>query len=133
MLFLNRQDVEDLLGLDQLIDALAPAMIDLSIGAVSMPLRIAALAPEDQGLLGAMPAYVPSSRTLSTKLVSVYPNNPRSGLPAHQALIVLFDPASGAPLAVMDGAYITGTRPHKSGHIWGVRFRQLESEKQPTH
>lgn len=110
MLLLNRQEVEDLLDLDQLINALAPAMVDLSTGAVSMPLRIASLAREDHGLLGVMPAYVPSSRTLSTKLVSVYPDNPQLGLPAHQALIVLFDPASGTPLMMMDGTYITAAR-----------------------
>jgi len=32
MLFLNRQEVEELLDLDQLIDALAPGIVDLSTG-----------------------------------------------------------------------------------------------------
>ena len=76
MLILNRQQIEDLLDLDKLINDLAPAMIDLSAGAVSMPQRVVAMVPDQGGLLGVMPAYVPSSSTLSSKLVTVYPDNP---------------------------------------------------------
>jgi ornithine cyclodeaminase/alanine dehydrogenase-like protein (mu-crystallin family) len=64
MLFLNRQQVESLIDPDQLIDALAPAMVDLSAGTVSMPNRIAARVSDCDGLLGIMPAYVASSSTL---------------------------------------------------------------------
>ncbi len=110
MLILNRQEVEELLDLDRLIEALAPAMVALSAGQVSMPQRTVTRVLDEGGLLGVMPAYVPSSSVLSTKLVSVYPSNPRSGLPAHQALIVLFDAASGTPQVVMDGTTITAMR-----------------------
>ena len=110
MLILNRQQIEDLLDLDKLINDLAPAMIDLSAGAVSMPQRVVAMVPDQGGLLGVMPAYVPSSSTLSSKLVTVYPDNPQSGIPAHQAVILLFDPASGTPTVLMDGTTITAYR-----------------------
>ncbi len=105
MLVLTRTDVEELLDLDRLIPALADAHRELSAGAVSMPPRIAAFAP--QGLLGAMPAYLPSAG-LGCKLVSVYPEN--TELDTHQATIMLFDPDNGAPLALMDGTYITAMR-----------------------
>ena len=110
MLVISRRQVEALLDLDQLIEALAPAMVDLSAGRVSMPPRIAALAPEYEGLLGAMPVYVSSSRVLVAKLVSVYPNNTALGWPAHQALVAVFDSATGIPQAVMDGTGITAAR-----------------------
>jgi len=110
MLFLSRQDVEALLDHDQLIDALAPAMVDLSAGAVSMPQRLVTMVPEEHGLLGLMPVYAPSSKLLSTKLVSVYPNNPQNGLPSHQAIIAVFDAATGTPQMIMDGTYITAAR-----------------------
>jgi ornithine cyclodeaminase/alanine dehydrogenase-like protein (mu-crystallin family) len=110
VLILNQQQIEELLDLDQLINALTPAMVDLSAGAVSMPQRVVAMVPDEGGLLGVMPAYVPSSSTLSSKLVTVYPDNPQSGLPAHQAVILLFDPASGTPSVLMDGTYITALR-----------------------
>ncbi|MDP9262410.1 MAG: NAD(P)-binding domain-containing protein, partial [Actinomycetota bacterium] len=85
--------------------ALARAHEELSSGAVSMPPRIAALTAD--GLLGAMPAYLPSAG-LGCKLVTLFPHN--TDRPTHQAAIVLFDPENGSPVALMDGTYITATR-----------------------
>src|SRR5947209_2653799 len=83
-------------------------MADLSAGRVSMPSRIAALVPERDGLLAAMPAYIPSSGALATKLVSLFPRN--TDRPTHQAVIVVFDADNGTPLALMDGEAITAAR-----------------------
>ena len=105
MLVLTRAQVEDLLDLDALMGALARAHEELSSGATSMPPRIAAMTAE--GLLGAMPAYLPSAG-LGCKLVTVFPHN--TDRPSHQAAIVLFDPENGSPIALMDGTYITATR-----------------------
>ena len=105
MLVLSRADVEELLDLDALMGALARAHEELSAGATSMPPRIAALTAE--GLLGAMPAYLPSAG-LGCKLVTLFPHN--TDRPSHQAAIVLFDPENGSPIALMDGTYITATR-----------------------
>ena len=105
MLVLSRSDVEELLDLDELVVALERAHRELSSGAVSMPPRIAALAAD--GLLGAMPAYLPSVG-LGCKLVTLFPHN--LDRPTHQAAIVLFDPETGTPVALMDGTYVTATR-----------------------
>jgi ornithine cyclodeaminase len=110
VLVLGRSQVEALLDLDALIDALAPAMADLSTGRASVPDRVAALVPEHDGLLGAMPGYVPSARVLMSKLVSLYPRNAGTGLPTHQAVIVVFDPGTGQPAALLDGTAITAIR-----------------------
>lgn len=110
MLILKRKDVENLLDLDQLVQSLAPAMADLSAGQVSMPQRMIAFTPEENGLLAAMPVYLPSPVTLSTKLVTVFPQNSARGLPSHQALVLVFDIATGAPLALIDGTYLTAMR-----------------------
>jgi alanine dehydrogenase len=105
VLVLTRSDVEELLDLDALMGALARAHEELSSGATSMPPRIAAMTA--QGLLGAMPAYLPSAG-LGCKLVTLFPAN--TDRPSHQAAIVLFDPENGTPVALMDGTYITATR-----------------------
>jgi len=110
MLFLNRPEVESLLDLDRLIEALAPAMAELSAGRVSMPARVVTLVGEYGGLLAAMPAYLPSARSLSTKLVSVFPGNVARGLASHQAVILVFDAETGSPCALMDGTSITAVR-----------------------
>ncbi|MFZ0964004.1 MAG: ornithine cyclodeaminase family protein [Terriglobia bacterium] len=110
MLLLNRREVERLLDLDRLIEALGPAMADLSAGRVSMPARNIAMVPEGRGLLGAMPVYLRATRTLSTKLVTVFPENEAHGLPSHQAVILVFDAETGSPRALMDGTFITAAR-----------------------
>jgi ornithine cyclodeaminase len=110
MLVLSREEVRDLLDLDSLIDALADAMADLSAGRASVPDRIAALVPERDALLAAMPGYVPSLGTLVSKLVSLFPGNAGSAIPTHQAVIAVFDPQSGSPVALLDGTEITAVR-----------------------
>ena len=106
MIVLSEKEVRELLDLDQLVDALADAHRELSAGEASMPPRIAAFARRD-GLLGAMPAYLPSAG-LACKLVTLFPEN--RDLHTHQALICVFDEENGMPLALMDGTYITATR-----------------------
>jgi alanine dehydrogenase len=64
--------------------------------------------PERDAMLAAMPAYLPSSGALTTKLVSLFPRN--TDRPTHQAVIVVFDADSGSPLALMDGEAITAAR-----------------------
>jgi alanine dehydrogenase len=106
VILLSEAEVQELLDLDALVDALADAHRELSDGKASMPPRIAAFA-ERNGLLGAMPAYLPSAG-LTCKLVSLFPEN--RDRHTHQALICVFDPTNGTPVALMDGTYITATR-----------------------
>ena len=110
MLILNRLQVEALLDVDALIEALASAMADLSAGRASVPDRVAALVPEHEGFLAAMPGFVPSAKVLMSKLVSLFPHNAGTGLPTHQAVIVAFDPDTGQPVALLDGTAITAIR-----------------------
>ena len=108
MLFLSQTDVEEVLDLDRLVDSLAAAMVDLSQGGAHMPTRIAAFVAERQGFLAAMPAFLPSAGALTTKLVSLFPQN--TDRPTHHAIICCFDPGTGVPVAIMDGAFITAAR-----------------------
>jgi ornithine cyclodeaminase/alanine dehydrogenase-like protein (mu-crystallin family) len=57
-----------------------------------------------------MSAYAPSLGALTTKLVSLFPHNAGTGRPTHQAVIVVFDPGTGAPAALLDGTVITAVR-----------------------
>lgn len=107
LLLLRAVEVEALLDLDALVDHLATAFTRLSAGEVSVPPRIAASTPD--GFLAAMPGHVPGM-CLETKLVSVFPGNHDHGLPSHQALIAVFDEATGTPVALLDGTVITAVR-----------------------
>ena len=121
ILYLSRAEVERLLDVDALLDALARALASLSAGGASAPPRIGARVP-DRGVLGAMVGYVPGSG-MEGKLVSVFPHN--RARPSHQALIALFGEEDGAPLALMDGTYITAIR---TGGAAAVAARAIARE-----
>ena len=121
LLLLNADDVRRLIDLPTLFDRLERALRDLSAGRASVPPRTVARTPE--GFLGSMPGYLPG--TLEAKLVAVFPGNHERGLPSHQALIALFDEATGAPLCVMDGTVITAVR---TGATAAVAARALARE-----
>jgi alanine dehydrogenase len=107
---LSAADVERALDQDELVEALADAFARLSAGRASMPQRIAVEVPERHGAVLLMGAHLEDRPSLTTKLVSLFPHNPRGGAPTHQAAIVMFDAASGTPTAVMDGTSVTALR-----------------------
>jgi ornithine cyclodeaminase/alanine dehydrogenase-like protein (mu-crystallin family) len=93
----------------ELIDAMQSALIAFSAGRVVQPVRtIVEFGPA--AFFGLMPALDPLGPMLGAKLVTVVPENLSLGMPSHQAIIALFDPGSGALLAVTDGRFITEAR-----------------------
>jgi ornithine cyclodeaminase/alanine dehydrogenase-like protein (mu-crystallin family) len=108
VLMLSQADVRELLDLDRLLDALEDGFRALSSGRVDIAPRTAVNA-EGEGFLQSMPGYA-AGLGLGVKLVTGFPKNHLLGLPSHQALIAVFDPATGSPLAVMDGTRITAIR-----------------------
>jgi ornithine cyclodeaminase/alanine dehydrogenase-like protein (mu-crystallin family) len=125
MLYLSRADVERLLDIDDMLEALAAALVIFSSGTTSVPPRVAARVP-DLGLLGAMAGYVPGV-ALETKLVSVFPANDHHGIPSHQGLIALFDEKNGTPLALMDGTYITAIRTGGTAAVAARALSRLDA------
>jgi ornithine cyclodeaminase len=85
-------------------------MADLSAGRAAAPERAGVALPGPEGMLLAMPGHVPSAGALTAKLVTVFPHNAPGGLPTHQAVIVVFDPGTGEPVALLDGTAITALR-----------------------
>jgi len=108
ILMLNETEVRRLLDPDALLDALAEGFRAQSSGLVDAPKRNGVSVP-NTGFLLAMPAYQ-QGREVTIKLVSVFHDNKRLGIPSHQALICLFDPETGTPISFMDGTYITALR-----------------------
>lgn len=96
-------------------------------GRVQMPPKMYLRLDKYGGDLRAMPAYMSNFRhgrggaksfeACGIKWVNVHPENRRRGLPAVMALIILNDPETGYPLAVMDGTHITNLRTGASGGV----------------
>jgi len=104
-MILDEGAVRELLRMEELIPAMARALADLSSGKVVQPMRVMVPIADHGGFLGLMPAYCGA---LGAKLVTFYPNN--QGVPSHHAMILLFRPETGEPLATMDGRLITEMR-----------------------
>jgi alanine dehydrogenase len=110
MLLLSESDVRQLLPMPDLIDAMEAALIAFSAGHVQQPLRTVLEVGQRKSFFGVMPAFLPESEALGTKLVTVFGDNAAAGLPTHLATIVLLDSSTGQLLAIMDGRYITEAR-----------------------
>jgi alanine dehydrogenase len=107
---LTEQQVHSLLPIGDLIAAMESALAKFSSREVLQPVRSVLTVGPTKAYFGLMPAYVPSPTSLGAKLVTVFGENHKRGLPSHFATILLFDPDTGALLAVIDGRYITEAR-----------------------
>jgi thiomorpholine-carboxylate dehydrogenase len=107
-IFLNEEQVRKHLHMTDLIPAMEKALIDFSAGKVKQPVRQVIPVDPPGGFYGIMPAL--TREGLGQKIVTFYPPNARKGIATHMASIVLNDPETGAPLAVMDGRLITEMR-----------------------
>jgi thiomorpholine-carboxylate dehydrogenase len=108
VMYLDEDRIRALLRWDQLIAAMEKALADFSLGRVLQPVRNMLTIEEGKRYLGIMPAV--AADAMGAKLVSFYPQNAATGVPTHMAMIVLFSPQTGEPLAVMDGRLITEMR-----------------------
>jgi ornithine cyclodeaminase/alanine dehydrogenase len=109
-LYLSRQDVEAVdLGMAQIIEALDRMFVEKGQGAVEMPPKPGIHTQQD-AFIHAMPAYIPSLEAAGMKWISGYPGNQAKGLPYITGLLILNDPETGIPLAVMDATWITAKR-----------------------
>ncbi|MBS0562433.1 MAG: ornithine cyclodeaminase family protein [Proteobacteria bacterium] len=106
--FFDEAAVAEVLGWDPLIDAMEAALAAFSRGEVKQPVRNVIPIEEHRRFLGIMPAA--AEWAMGLKLVTFYPANAGTGVPTHNAMILLFRPDTGEPLAVMDGRLITEMR-----------------------
>jgi len=107
---LTEQQVASLLTMPDLIAAMESALAKFSAREVLQPVRSVLTVGPTKAYFGLMPAYLPSPASLGAKLVTVFGENHKRGLPSHLATILLLDPETGALQAIMDGRYITEAR-----------------------
>ena len=69
------------------------------------------------GVFGIKSGDVPSQGLLGFKAAGFWPRNRELGGEPHQATILLFDPATGRPLCVIDGNAITTVRTGAAGGL----------------
>ncbi len=108
VMHLDEEAVRAVLHWDPLIDEMEAALAAFSSNRVIQPMRNMITIEEGRRYLGIMPAV--AAEAMGLKLVSFYPGNAGTSVPTHLAMILLFRPDTGEPLAVMDGRLITEMR-----------------------
>jgi ornithine cyclodeaminase/alanine dehydrogenase-like protein (mu-crystallin family) len=110
VLYLSRKDVEMIgLSMREIIDALGAMFKEKGAGRTEMPPKPGIHTRRD-AFIHAMPAYIASLESAGVKWVSGYPKNQAKGLPYITGLLILNDPETGVPLAIMDCTWITAKR-----------------------
>jgi len=111
LLVLAHEDVKRLLPMDECIELMAEALADLARGRSWQPLRFVVRPPEEQSLMGLMPAHRSSPEpAYGLKSVCIFPGNPARGLDAHQGGVMLFDGETGELRALIDASAVTSIR-----------------------
>lgn len=107
---LTAAHVRDLLpSADAQVELAAAALRAAAGGRAQTPPK-PAIHPRPGAFLHAMPAYLEDTDSVALKWISGYPGNPERGLPYLQGLVILNDPGTGIPTAIMDAAVLTAAR-----------------------
>lgn len=108
--FLSAADVRRALPMTQAIAVMKAAFRELSEHRAIVPLRTHVPMPEHQGDVLVMPAYSPDTARFGLKVITLFENNPALNLPFIQAMVMVFDTATGSPVAIMEGTSLTAIR-----------------------
>ena len=106
---LSRADLHSALDMPSAIAAVRQAFAQLALGRAQVPLR-SALDCEGNAVALVMPAYLADTGGLGLKVVTVTPANTARGLPLIHALVVVLDAETGAPVAALEGGWLTALR-----------------------
>ncbi|WP_048149287.1 ornithine cyclodeaminase family protein [Methanolacinia paynteri] len=103
------------LDLKAVNNAIREAFAEHGRGNVQMP-------PKDyvffeKGDFRTMPGYIPSLGIAGVKVVNVHPDNRKEGLPTVMAVIVIIDPETGYPEAILNGTKLTDLRTAAAGAV----------------
>jgi len=129
ILLLTESDIEAILKIDEVMDAVETAFKEKALGYVQMPPKVYITYEKYNGDLRAMPSYLERLEISAVKVVNVHPDNPKKfDLPTVMAVIVLIDPKSGAPLAIMGGKWITAMRTGAAGGIAAKYLAKKDSK-----
>lgn len=128
-LILGAQDIKKLIDMPAALRIVEKAFIAQAQGAVQMPAKIYLHLDRYRGDFRAMPAYIEGMDACGIKWVNVHPGNKKHNLASVMAVIILNDPRTGFPLAVMDGTRITNLRTGASGGIAAKYLARKDSAR----
>ena len=126
--YLNHADVTRLaLSDEEIIAAVEDALKAQGLGEATIEPRMHLVPEKDYpGHVNVLRGYLRPLRMAGVKIVGDFYRNYEQGLPSELALLNLFDPANGAPLAVIDASDITDMR---TGAVTAIGAKYLAPDR----
>jgi ornithine cyclodeaminase/alanine dehydrogenase-like protein (mu-crystallin family) len=122
MIYLNQNDILAAVSAEEMIDAIESALKLYENKDFHMPQRFHLDHGPNTVLL--MPCF--TKDYFCTKLISLFPGNPKKNLSVLNGIVVLNDAQTGLPLALLDGPTVTAFR---TAAVSAVSIRHLAPEK----
>jgi len=117
-LILTNSDVKSIVSMEEVISIVEAAFKEKGEGKVQMPPKPYVFFPAYNGDFRVMPAYLEGSNIAGVKIVNAHwDNRSKYSLPNVMATITLIEPATGFPLAIIEGAWITAMRTGAAGAV----------------
>jgi alanine dehydrogenase len=117
-LLLTDTEVKSLLSMPEVMEAVEVAFKQKGYGRVQMPAKSYLHFKKYNGDLRTMPSFLEELDVSAVKIVNVHPDNPsKNGLPTVMGVVVLIDPATGYPIAIMGGTAVTYMRTGAAGGV----------------
>lgn len=125
IIVLKEKDIKEVFKMKDAIEAIKLALRLYSKGDSDIPLRTNIDVPSENGQSLYMPGLVSPAQALGIKIVSVYPDNKKTGLDSIASLMVVQNHTTGEVSSIMDGNYLTKLR---TGAISGAATDILSRE-----
>lgn len=127
MLIISHSQVRELLPMRDCMAAVSEALAGLAAGEGVQPLRSGFLLPDRRGVLAWMPGSLAAGEVFGIKVLSVVEDPGALGVDSHQGGVLIFDPADGAPLALLEAGAITAVRTAAVSAVAADRLARREA------
>lgn len=127
ILILNRAELQQLLTLDVMVPALEQAFIAFANARTLAFPVVREEVSGHRGIFGIKSGYLLDEQVIGLKAGGFWLDNPAKSLTAHQSTTLLFDPATGVPVALLDGNHITTVRTAAVGALAARALARAES------
>jgi len=128
---LSKEDIESVLTPGRIMEITEEVFAHFGNGEICSPPKVSVPLqdPGDPGMhwINSMPAFLRYRNVAGLKWVNVTSANSKRGLPVTMGVILLNDAATGMPIAVLDGTWITQMRTGASTAIGAKYFAREDS------
>lgn len=126
-LYVSEEQVHELLTMRDAIEAVELAFREKALGNAVMPPKL--IVPLPNGDVRAMPAYLKGMGLAGVKVVNSHPANRSLGLPTVMATLVVIEPETGFPLAVVEATHLTAMRTAAAGALAAKLLARSDASK----